>query len=111
MLVSGVQQSDSYVYVPVCSVTQSRHILLFVILWTVACQAPLSMELSQARILEWVARRRKQQPTPVLLPGKFHGERSLTGYSPQGHKESDTTEQLHCVYHITVCVTLVYIPF
>ena len=34
------------------------------------------------------------QPTPVLLPGKFHGQRSLTGFSPWGHKESDTTEQL-----------------
>ena len=34
------------------------------------------------------------QPTPVFLPGEFHGQRSLTGYSPWGHKESDTTEQL-----------------
>ena len=32
---------------------------------------------------------------PVLLPGKFHGQRSLVGYSPWGHKESDTTEQHH----------------
>ena len=32
--------------------------------------------------------------TPVFLPGEFYGERSLVGYSPQGHKESDTTEQL-----------------
>ena len=39
--------------------------------------------------------RRKWQPTPVLLPGKFHGWRSLVGYNPRGHKESDTTEQLH----------------
>ena len=39
--------------------------------------------------------RRKWQPTPVLLPGKFHGQRSLVGYSPWGCKESDTTEQLH----------------
>ena len=31
-------------------------------------------------------------PTPVLLPGKSHGRRSLVGYSPQGHKESDMTE-------------------
>ena len=30
--------------------------------------------------------------TPVLLPKKFHGQRSLVGYSPWGHKESDTTE-------------------
>ena len=33
--------------------------------------------------------------TPVLLPGKFHGQRSLVGYSPWGCKESDTTERLH----------------
>ena len=29
----------------------------------------------------------KQQPTPVFLPGEFHGQRSLTGHSPKGHKE------------------------
>ena len=34
-------------------------------------------------------------PTPVLLPGKSHGWRSLVGCSPWGHKESDTTERLH----------------
>ena len=39
--------------------------------------------------------RRKYQPTSVLLPGKFHGWRSLVGYSPWDCKESDTTEQLH----------------
>ena len=33
--------------------------------------------------------------TPVLMPGKFHGWRSLVGYSPWGHKELDTTERLH----------------
>ena len=38
--------------------------------------------------------RRKWQPTPVFLPGKFHGQSSLVGYSPWGRKESDTTEQL-----------------
>ena len=37
--------------------------------------------------------RRKWQPTPVFLPRKSHGQRSLAGYSPQGHKESDTTER------------------
>ena len=34
------------------------------------------------------------QPTPVFLPGEFHGQRSLAGYSPWGHKELDMTEQL-----------------
>ena len=37
---------------------------------------------------------RKWQPTLVFLPRKFHRQRSLAGYSPWGHKESDTTEQL-----------------
>ena len=32
--------------------------------------------------------------TPVFLPGEFHGQNSLKGYSPWGHKELDTTEQL-----------------
>ena len=33
-------------------------------------------------------------PTPVFLPGEFHGQRSLAGYSPWDHKESDMTERL-----------------
>ena len=40
-------------------------------------------------------RRRQWHPTPVLLPGKSHGWRSLVGCSPWGLEESDTTEQLH----------------
>ena len=36
--------------------------------------------------------RRTWIPTPVFLPGKSHGQKSLEGYSPQGHKELDTTE-------------------
>ena len=39
-------------------------------------------------ILQW-------HPTPVLLPGKSHGQRSLVGCSPWGHEESHTTERLH----------------
>ena len=39
--------------------------------------------------------RRQWHPTPVLLPGKSHGRRSLVGCSPGGREESDTTERLH----------------
>ena len=39
--------------------------------------------------------RRRWHPTPVLLPGKFHGVRSLVGCSPWGREESDATEWLH----------------
>ena len=44
----------------------------------------------------WVRKipwRRTWQPTLVFLPGQSHGQRSLVGYSPWGHKESDTTER------------------
>ena len=46
----------------------------------------------------WVGKilwKKKWQPTSVLLPGKFHGWRSLTGCSQWGCKESDTTERIH----------------
>ena len=38
--------------------------------------------------------RSPREGTPVLLPGEFHGQRSLVGYSPWGSKELDTTEGL-----------------
>ena len=38
--------------------------------------------------------KREWQPTPVFLPGESHGQRSLGGYSPWRHEESDTSEQL-----------------
>ena len=52
----------------------------------------------------WVGKipqRRPWQPTPVFLPGKFHRQRRLTGYSPWGHKELEMTEQLTLsLFHI-----------
>ena len=42
-------------------------------------------------------RETKWQPTPALWPGKFHGWRSMVGYSPWGRKELDTTERFHLV--------------
>ena len=44
---------------------------------------------------ENLGQRRQWLPTPVLLPGKSHGQRSLVGCSPWGCEESDTTEQFH----------------
>ena len=46
---------------------------------------------------------RQWHPTPVLLPGKSHGRRSLVGCSPWGRKESDTTERLH--FHFSLSCT------
>ena len=46
--------------------------------------------------------RRQWQPTPVLLPGKSCGWRSLVDYSPWGHKELDMTERLHFHFHTKI---------
>ena len=56
------------------------------------------LQCGRPRFNLWVGNilwRRKWPPTPVLLPGKSHGWRSVVGYSPWGRKESDTIERLH----------------
>ena len=50
----------------------------------------------------WVGKipwRRAWQPTPLFLPGESHGQRSLVGYSPWGHRESDAAEAEHTCTH------------
>ena len=54
--------------------------------------------------------RRQWQPTPVFLPGKSHGWRSLVCYSSWGRKESDTTERLHSLTQTTREVLCVFDP-
>ena len=51
--------------------------------------AGISGDIPQVRKIPWS---RKWQSTTVFLPGKFHGQRSLTGCSSWGHKDSDPTE-------------------
>src|SRR5574340_572835 len=51
------------------------------------CSSGIAGSYSQSRRRQW-------HPTPVLLPGKSHGQRSLVGCSPRGREESDTTEPL-----------------
>ena len=62
----------------------------------------VGLQCGRTRFDLWVGKipwRRKWHPTPVFLPGKSHGWRSLAGYSPWGCKQSDTTEaiSLFCV--------------
>ena len=52
-------------------------------------------DVKRRRFHPWVRKipwRRKWQPTPVILPGESHGQRSLVDYSPWGSKELDMTE-------------------
>ena len=67
-------------------------------------QVKISLHCGRSRFNPYLGKilwRRERQPTPVILPGEFHGQRSLAGYHPWGYKESDTTEQLtlSCRYH------------
>ena len=104
---------DSSLYEDICSCLKSNHSYFF-------------KEITLL-FFPW---RRKWQPTPVFLPGEFHGQRSLAGSSPWSCKESDTTEQLthilfpvlrspdeilyliqllcdiHRVHHLKKCVSL-----
>ena len=67
----------------------------------------------RCRYCSWVREipwRRKWQPTLIFLPGKSHGQRNLIGYSPWGHKESDTAERArthtHPHVYIYACVCI-----
>ena len=81
-----------------CSLCLPRWMLLYPVVWVKKKKNPIKklrgayLPFSSCSIKNW---RRRWHPTPVLLPGKFHGWRSLVGCSPWVHKESDTTEQLH----------------
>ena len=69
--------------------------------WPCVCPSYLSLSdykhvtinCKYTSVWKWVWTR-ERLPTPVFLPGEFHGQRSLAGYSPWGPKESDTTERL-----------------
>ena len=65
----------------------------------------LAWQCRRHRFDPWIRKipwRMKWQPTPVFLPGKSHGQRSLMGYSPWGRMESDMTEQLSTHTHTPV---------
>ena len=60
-----------------------------------ACQCKRGKTCGFSLWVGMIPWKRKWQPVPVSLPGKFQGQRSLVGYSPWGHKELDTTETEH----------------
>ena len=65
-----------------------------------ACQCKRHRRLGLNPWVGKIPSGKKWKPTPVFLPEKFHGQRSLVGYSPGGHKESDTTQQLNNIPHL-----------
>ena len=83
------------------------YLLLFFFLLIVSAFGLLSQLGGKESICQCRRRERcgfewKWQPTPVFLPGKSHGQRSLADYSPWGLKESDRTEQLTDWWHLWI---------
>ena len=87
---------DPRVYHPVC-VFAALH-FFWASLVAQSVKKTICLQCRSPRFNSWVREipwRKKWQPTPIFLPGKPHGQRSLAGYSPWGHKESDTTQWLN----------------
>ena len=80
--------------------------------WPELCQCICGTAKQEAGLNPWVGKipwSRKWQPTPVFLSGEFHGQGSLAGYHPWGHKGSDTTE---ATWHIhTLAGNVTFLPF
>ena len=106
------------------SIDKYRHIAIHIIvciilyysimyyLWaSVVAQGRIHLQWGRPEFNPWVWKipwRRAWQPIPVFLPGESHAQRSLAVYSPWGHKEFDTTEQLST--HATILNLHVFSP-
>ena len=82
----------------VTQLIRKRSFILRLPRWLNGKEAPYQCRRHRRyRFNPWVRKipwRREWQSTPIFLPGKFHGQRSMAGFRPWGQKESDTTEQL-----------------
>ena len=71
----------------------------------------ICLQCRRPRFNHWVGKilwRQERLPTPIFLPGEFHGQKRLVSYSPWGRKESDTTEQqTHTHRHTHTCYSRV----
>ena len=75
---------------------------------------PAMQSHKRQRFYPWIGKipwRRKRQLIPEILPGKFHGQKSLVAYSPWGRKELDTTERLKVKVKSLSCVRFFVTPW
>ena len=78
----------------------------YIRIWLLYLPEESAFQCKRCGFNSWVRKifwRRQWHPTPVLLPGKSHGQRSLVGCRPRGHQKSDTTERLH--FHFSLSCT------
>ena len=77
--------------------------IFFLLLVVEAFSLQKLVKMLEEVVVDWQEVRWIWQPTPVLLPGESHGQRSLVGCSPWGWEESDVTERLH--FHFSLSCT------
>ena len=83
-----------FVFIPIPKKSNTEECSNYCTIVLISYSSKVMLKILQVRLQQYVWRR-QWHPTPVLLPGKSHGWRSLVGCSPWGHSESDTTERLH----------------
>ena len=96
---SGVQQNESALCVHISPALES------IPMWAITEYRAEFPTLHGRSLLLFILciMRRPWQPTPGILPGESHGQRSLADCIPWGHRESNTTERLS-TFHISYCV-------
>ena len=96
----SIAPNTSFTWIP-HKISNKNFVISIIFMIKTRTLADFNFSLNIAAHISW---RRKWQPTPVFLPEKSHGWKSLAGYIPWGCKESDTTEQLHSIsYFLNFC--------
>ena len=102
-----------YTHIHICGTQTHTHTHTHTLPWWLRWYR-ICLQCKKPRFDPWVRKipwRRKWQPTPVSLPGKSHGQRSLAGYSPWGHKQLDTTERLTLKHMHTQIYAYIFFRF
>ena len=96
----SIAPNTSFTWIP-HKISNKNFVISIIFMIKTRTLADFNFSLNIAAHISW---RRKWQPTPVFLPEKSHGWKSLAGYIPWGCKESNTTEQLHSTsYFLNFC--------
>ena len=85
--------NDTTMYTYVYTYTTLRYVWSFLVAQIVK-NLPAMQETRVHPLVGKIPWRRQWQSSPIFLPGEFHGQRSLTGYSAWGCKELDMIEQI-----------------
>ena len=96
-----IQSYKWYNYVHICYTYTTLLYVWSSLVAQIVKNLPATQETWVDPLVGKIPWRREWQSTPIFLPGEFHGQRKLVGYSPRGHKESDRTQWL--TFSLSLC--------